>query len=74
MSRMTHAYSYKVKKRKKEARKDRYEVIQIRTLLNAEGMLGEIPVEGLTSWSVQDLSQKQLARCVLTKQTDHQQL
>ena len=49
MSRMTHAYSYKVKKRKKEARKDRYEVIQIRTLLNAEGMLGEIPVEGLTS-------------------------
>ena len=34
----------------------------------------EIPVEGLASWLVQELSQKQLAGCVLTKQTYHQQL
>ena len=34
----------------------------------------EISVEALTYLSAQDLSQKQLAGCVLSKQTDHQQL
>ena len=34
----------------------------------------EIPVEGLASCSVQELSQKQCAGCLLTKQTDHQTL
>ena len=46
----------------KEAWKEHYEVTQIRTLWNAKGMPEEIPVEGLASRSVQELSHKQLAR------------
>ena len=58
----------------KEALKEHYEFTQIRTIWNAEGMSEENRDEGPASLSVQDLSQKQLAGCVLTKQTDHQQL
>ena len=58
----------------KEAWKEHYEVTQIRTLWNAKGMPEEIPVEGPASRSVKELLQKQLAGCVLPKQTYHQQL
>ena len=44
MSGMTQANSCQAKERKKN-----YEVIQIQTLWNAEGMIEEIPVEGLAS-------------------------
>ena len=37
-------------------------------------MPDKIPVEALASRSAQDLSQKQLAGCILTKQTDHEHL
>ena len=78
MSKKTQANSRYVKKRKrkrkKEAWKEHYEVTQIRTRWNAEGMPEKISVKALACWPAQDLSQKQLAGCVLTRQTDHQQL